>query len=59
MKNFVIYQGKMIAKGSEAYKLWEEKRWKELVALQARLRQEAIKRGEIPQTNPNQETNNV
>lgn len=47
MKNFAIHRGQMIAKGSEACKLWEEKRWKELDALQARLRQEAIKRGEI------------
>lgn len=47
MKNFAIHKGVMLAKGSEAYRLWEEKKWKELEAHQARLKQEAIKRGEI------------
>ena len=31
MKNFVIRKGMMITKGSESYKLWEEKRGKELL----------------------------
>ena len=53
MKNFVIHKGMMIAKGSEAYKLWEEKRWKELETHMKRLHNEAVKRGEIPQSHPN------
>lgn len=41
----------MIAKGSESYKLWEEKRWKELEVHQKKLHEEAIKRGEIREEN--------
>lgn len=47
MKNFVIHQGLMLAKGSESYRLWEEKKWKELDAHQKRLHKEAVQRGEI------------
>lgn len=53
MKNFVIHKGMMIAKGSESYKLWEEKRWKELEAHQKKLHEAAVKRGEVPQSHPN------
>lgn len=37
----------MLAKGSESYRLWEEKKWKELDAHQKRLHKEAVQRGEI------------
>lgn len=30
MKNYVIYRGELIAKNSDAYKLWEDNKWKEL-----------------------------
>lgn len=48
MKNDqVVYDGVILAKNSEAYKLWTEKKWDDLKKLMADCRAAAIKRGEI------------
>lgn len=49
MKNFVIHKGQAIAKNSEAYRLWEEKKWKELDKHLAEVHRKAVERGEIRQ----------
>lgn len=47
MNNQIQYKGELIAKNSEAYRLWEAKKMNELDIHLARLTKEAIKRGEI------------
>lgn len=47
MKDVVIYRGEAIAKGSDAFKLWEAKKWKELDAHLKTVQDAARKRGEI------------
>lgn len=47
MKNAVWYKNGYIARNSEAYKLYEEKKMKELDAHLKNLRDAAIKRGEV------------
>ena len=47
MKNFVIHKGQAIAKGSEAYRLWEEKKWSELDRHMAEVHRKAVERGEF------------
>lgn len=47
MTNYVIYRGGLIAKSSEAYKLWEAKDWAKLDKHLAKLKKEAQQRGEI------------
>lgn len=47
MKNAVWYKNTYLARNSDAYKLYEEKKMTELDAHLKRLREAAIKRGEI------------
>lgn len=47
LKDFVIHKGLALAKNSEAYRLWEEKKWKELDAHLAETHRKAVERGEF------------
>lgn len=47
MNNVIIHQGQAISKNSDAYKLWEAKKWKELEAHMKAVHEAAKKRGEI------------
>lgn len=47
VKNFVIHEGVALAKGSEAYRLWTEKKWAELDKLMAEVHRKAVERGEF------------
>lgn len=49
MSNYVMYQGRLLAKNSESYKLYTEKRFAELDKHSKQLHSEAIKRGEVRQ----------
>ena len=47
MKDVVLHEGVFLKKGSDAYALWEAKKWKELTEHMKKVREAAIKRGEI------------
>ena len=48
MKNAVLYEGMYLAKGSDAYALWEAKKWNDLKEHLKKVREAAEKRGELP-----------
>lgn len=47
MKDAVLHEGIFLKKGSDAYALWEAKKWKELTEHMKKVREAAIKRGEF------------
>lgn len=47
MSNYINYRGQLLAKNSEAYKLYVEKKFSLLDKHLKRLHQEAVARGEI------------